>query len=261
MNTTDTVAAAGRPPIPPKVASAISAVMKAVPKLGKDDKNQHGGYNFASIDVFLAVVGRLCADAGLVIAQDEDSFEIVQGTDKNGKPQPWLRVSYRFTLAHSSGETWEHSPVRSIMVLASMGPQAFGAAQSYALKQFERSLFQIATGDGEDADNHAQSNLPNARGGKQQEKKPAWRGPMQTTELKQSMRALSERMNGGTLGTTGDFEAVKEEYAAIIEQAKHDLPDWHEGFEQTARRLQSTLMVGPASAADPDNPASYEAAQ
>src|SRR3546814_8863152 len=85
------------------------------------------------------------------------------------------------------------------MVLASMGAQAFGAAQSYALKQFERSLFQIATGDGEDADHHTQSDLPGARrqagNGKPAEQKPAWRGPMKVTELKAAMRALSERMN------------------------------------------------------------------
>jgi hypothetical protein len=46
------------------------------------------------------------------------------------------------------------------MVNAAMGAQAFGAAQAYTLKQFERSLFQIATGDSEDADFNEQTNLP-----------------------------------------------------------------------------------------------------
>jgi len=41
-----------------------------------------------------------------------------------------------------------------------MGAQAFGAAQSYAEKQFMRSLFKIATGDDDDADFHQQENLP-----------------------------------------------------------------------------------------------------
>ena len=40
------------------------------------------------------------------------------------------------------------------------GAQAFGAAQSYALKQFMRSLFQIPTGDREDADFGAPERLP-----------------------------------------------------------------------------------------------------
>src|SRR3546814_14782276 len=72
--------------------------------------------------------------------------------------------------------------------------------------------------------------------GKPAEQKPAWRGPMKVTELKAAMRALSERMNGGALGTTGDLGAVQEEYAAVIEQAKHDLPDWWQGYDETRKR-------------------------
>jgi hypothetical protein len=42
-----------------------------------------------------------------------------------------------------------------------MGSQAYGAAQSYTLKLFERSLFQIATGEkGQDVDEHAPVDLP-----------------------------------------------------------------------------------------------------
>jgi hypothetical protein len=143
---------------PPKVAAAICAVMAAVPKLSKNDENQHGRYKFTSIDTFLEVVGRLCAEQGLFIIQDEESFEIIPEEKKDRSP--WLRVTFRFSLVHASGEMWEHRPTRSIMVNAAMGAQAFGAAQAYTLKQFERSLFQIATGDSEDADFNEQTNLP-----------------------------------------------------------------------------------------------------
>ena len=157
----DTMTAA----IPPKVAEAINAVSKEVPKLGKNEKNTHGNYNFASIDDFLEAVRPLCAKHGLIIVQDEEGFEIKEGgKDRNGNPVTWLVLSFSFTLAHSSGETWAHKPRRTIMVLASMGAQAFGAGQSYSLKQFMRSLFQIATGEkNEDADSHEQSNLPAAK--------------------------------------------------------------------------------------------------
>jgi hypothetical protein len=48
-----------------------------------------------------------------------------------------------------------------------MGSQAYGAAQSYTLKLFERSLFQIATGEkGQDVDEHAPVDLPNGNGRK-----------------------------------------------------------------------------------------------
>lgn len=137
--------------MPPKIAAAIVEVMKAVPKLGKGETNKHGDYKFASIDDFLEAVRPLCAAQGLIIVQDEDTCEINDG---------WVVIKYRFTLAHSSGEVWDHRPARTIMVSAKMGAQAFGAAQSYALKQFERALFQIATGDKEDVDHNAPEKLP-----------------------------------------------------------------------------------------------------
>ena len=152
------------PPMPPKVAAAIAAVMKAVPKLAKGERNAHSNYNFASIDDFLEAVRPLCAENGLIILQDEDSFETKEGAGKDGKPKVWLLMRFAYTLAHSSGETWAYRPMRTIMVDGSMGSQAFGAAQSYSLKQFQRSLFQIATGDKEDADTHEQTDLPNAKG-------------------------------------------------------------------------------------------------
>ena len=153
------------PPMPPKVAAAIAAVMKAVPKLAKGERNTHSNYNFASIDDFLEAVRPLCAENGLIILQDEDSFETKEGAGKDGKPKVWLLMRFAYTLVHSSGETWAYRPMRTIMVDGSMGSQAFGAAQSYSLKQFQRSLFQIATGEqDQDADSHPQFDLPNARG-------------------------------------------------------------------------------------------------
>lgn len=151
------------PPIPAKVAAAICAVMGDVPKLGKGERNQHGNYNFASIDDFLEAVRPLCAKHGLIIMQDEESFDMKEGQNKRGEAVRWLLMRFRFTLAHTSGETWAHRPSRTIMVDASMGSQAFGAAQSYVLKQFERSLFQIATGEKDvDADAHPAADLPQA---------------------------------------------------------------------------------------------------
>lgn len=146
--------------MPPKVAAAISAVMGQIGTLAKDDRNKHGGYDFAGIDKFLATVGPLCAEHGLIILMDETECETLETAGADGKTITWLRLGYDFTLAHSSGEVWDKKLHRNAMVNAKMGAQAFGAAQSYALKQFMRSLFQIPTGDGEDSDNHEQSQLP-----------------------------------------------------------------------------------------------------
>ncbi len=159
---TETANAAGIPPpanndnaMPPKVAAAVNAVMAEVPKLEKTEKNTHGNYNFTSIDDFLEALRPLCAEHGLIIIQDEESFELKQSQNAQGKVATWLVMKFRFTLAHSSGETWACRPARTIMVNAAMGAQAFGAAQSYALKQFMRALFQIATGEA-DVDSDSQ---------------------------------------------------------------------------------------------------------
>ena len=171
---------------PPKIGAAIIKVMQSVGKLAKEDKNDHGNYKFASVDAFLEAVQPACADAGLIIIQDEESFSAADG---------WLTLTFRFGLAHESGEMWAQQPRRSIMVSSKMGAQAFGAAQSYALKQFMRALFQIPTGDREDADNHAPADLPTNTGrklGEGREKKPEdfWGGPLKKTELKEAMRAF-----------------------------------------------------------------------
>lgn len=148
--------------MPADVATAIIKVMAGVRTLGRDDRNQHARYDFVSTDKFLAAVNPLCAEAGLVIIQDEDSIGIntVETADDFGKvkSRTWLTAKYHFTLAAKSGATYGPL-VRSVMVQAN-GAQAFGSAQSYALKQFMRSLFQISTGDKDDADHRPDEELP-----------------------------------------------------------------------------------------------------
>lgn len=140
--------------MPPVVAAAIAAVMGQITSLPKTERNEHGHYNFASIDAFLEAIGPLCVSAGLLILQDEESLEIL---DRGGKM--WVRITFSFTLAHSSGAVWER-PMRRTVLQQIAGPQTTGSAQSYALKMFMRSLFQIPTGDMEDADYQPKDAMP-----------------------------------------------------------------------------------------------------
>lgn len=150
--------------IPPEIAKAIVEVMSGVRKLARGDKNQHGGYNFASIDAFLEALNPLCAEAGLFFFMDEVETEVIPRgepyKDQYGKTKESpasLRVRYHITICHASGAVC--GPVcRTVTVIAS-GAQAYGSAQSYALKQFMRSLFQIPTGDADDADHHSPGEL------------------------------------------------------------------------------------------------------
>jgi hypothetical protein len=143
--------------MPEVVAGAVNAVMGEVKRLLKSERNREAGYRFASIDDFLAAVNPLCAEAGLIILQDELDARLVNDGG-NSLDRSWLWTTFTFTLAHKSGAIY--GPLtRSVMVPA-RGAQAFGSAQSYALKQFMRSLFQIPTGDKEDADFAAPAKLP-----------------------------------------------------------------------------------------------------
>lgn len=144
--------------MPPKVATAVNAVMKSMKRLEKGETNKHGGYKFASVDDFYDAVRPLMADAGLIVGSDEEGFEIIN-TGTAERPSNWLKMSYLFELAHADGETWAHRPRRTIMVNAAMGSQAFGSAQSYAEKQYLRSLFKMSTGD-PDADSNQHEQLP-----------------------------------------------------------------------------------------------------
>lgn len=150
------------PTLPPNVAAAVSKVMQGVEKLDKEESNKFANYKYAGIESYLEMVRPLCAAAGLIILQEEEGYELVTTQDKKGESIAWLVMRFAFGLAHSSGETWTGVIHRTGMVQANMGSQAFGAAQSYALKSFLRSLGLIATGDTEDADSHAQRDLPSS---------------------------------------------------------------------------------------------------
>jgi hypothetical protein len=217
-------------PIPPKVATAICAVMGDVPKLGKGEKNSHGNYNFASIDDFLEAVRPLCAKHGLIIAQDEESVENVNG---------WLMIRFAFTLAHVSGETWPAKQMRTAMVNAKMGSQAFGAAQSYALKQYMRALFQIATGEkGNDADEHAPADLPDLPRGKTS-RDADWVGPLNKTKLSSEFHKLQREVEAVKDEATLDGIVKREK--PLIAQALKDHPTLVEGDGGDILGLRGTV--------------------
>ncbi len=134
-----------------KISDAIAAVMADIKRLEKGDKNAHGGYKFASIDDFLDLTRPLCAKHKLAVFQDEVSCEVIETRTSKG-PQQTLFMRFAFKLECGDETRGPHH--RSIMVPASMGSQAFGSAQSYALKQYLRATLQIATGDTDDIDHH-----------------------------------------------------------------------------------------------------------
>ena len=87
---------------------------------------------------------------GLIIVPHEQSIEI----SPSGKN---LTVVYQYILIHKEGDTWDFPTTKHIVVPFGNGT-AMGTAQSYALKQFMRSLFQLSTGEQDDLDALDQTN-------------------------------------------------------------------------------------------------------
>ena len=136
-----------------KVNAAISKTMAAVQTVGKDDKNQHGNYNFASIDGFLGGCRDACAENGLHPEISVISYQPFTGSNS----KQWATYTYEVVMCHDSGE--ETKPVQTVVSLPITGAQTSGSAQSYALKQYLRGLFLIKTGEKDDPDFNAPIDL------------------------------------------------------------------------------------------------------
>ena len=132
-----------------KVNAAIAKTMAAVQTVGKDDKNQHGNYNFASIDGFLGGCRDACAANGLHPEISVISYQPFTGNNS----KQWATYTYEVVMCHESGE--ETKPVQTVVSLPITGAQTSGSAQSYALKQYLRGLFLIKTGEKDDPDFNA----------------------------------------------------------------------------------------------------------
>lgn len=134
---------------PGGIFAALAAAKADVKRIAKDNRNTEQKYDFASVDDFMAMVGPICAKHGLVTIVDEDSIEFVEKAGKYGNTF-WVRIAYQITTYHADGD---HTPTvrRNIEVIRS-GPQAYGSAQSYILKQYYRGLLEIPTGDKDDPD-------------------------------------------------------------------------------------------------------------
>lgn len=138
---------------------AITAVMTEVHSLKKDEKNNHGAYNYVSVDSFKNLVRPLMAKHGLSLTMNEVAYSLEPIQGKSGVTMS-ARITYEFRLRHESGEVDE--PERATITLPYTGAQTAGAAKSYALKEYLKGRFLVSTGDkdliegGADADAYRQ---------------------------------------------------------------------------------------------------------
>ena len=131
--------------IPASIVAAICRVQSGLSAVAKTQRNQHGGYQFASTDDVYAALTKRLGEVGLAILTLELEHEIVR-IEKDGKTVQWLRATFGFVLATEQA-TWTHPTLRRSLYIQVTGPQTHQAAQSYAEKSFYRSMFKLPTGD------------------------------------------------------------------------------------------------------------------
>lgn len=204
------------PRMPPEIAKAIIAVKKQVKQLGSDERNEHGRYNYVSVDKFYDRIGKLMADAGLALLINEASSEvrISETTDRDGnlRKTPWVFCNYELTFMHESG-VLSTLPMARSLAMPITGPQTYGAAQSYIEKQFLRQVFKIPTGE-KDADDVPQDDTAAPSGGR-----AAQGGPGGT-------RSYPQRQQAAPAPSDAKAEAAKrwKEIARAIDEAQ-TVPD------------------------------------
>lgn len=132
------------------LVSAIADVTAEVGIVAKAGFNQFHRYKFAQMQDVLQKLTPVMAKHGVIIVQNEIEKKWLD----NGSA---VAVEYEFTIAHRSGEVWPENPRQTGLCRCrdskgGFDDKSFNKAHTAARKYFLLSLFQIATGEEDDAD-------------------------------------------------------------------------------------------------------------
>src|SRR5467141_1198978 len=132
------------------LVGAIAAVMNEVHVVAKRGENEFHRYRYATMGDILKEITPLLGRHGIVIFQSEAGRAMFD--DDNV-----IAVEYAFTVAHASGETWPHvikqtgvSTCRNSK--GGWDDKSLNKCHTAARKYFLLALFQIPTGEEDDAD-------------------------------------------------------------------------------------------------------------
>lgn len=133
-----------------KIVQAVSRIMNDVGSVKKEGNNAFHNYKYATAADISHKIQPLLAREGLVILQSETERHFVA----DGAA---LAITYEFVLAHKDGETWPDKPKQTGMAAArnskgGFDDKAANKCHTAARKYFTLALFQIPTGDYDDAD-------------------------------------------------------------------------------------------------------------
>jgi hypothetical protein len=140
------------------LVGAIAAVMNEVHVVAKRGENEFHRYRYATMGDILKEITPLLGRHGIVIFQSEVGRAMFD--DDNV-----IAVEYAFTVAHASGETWPHvikqtgvSTCRNSK--GGWDDKSLNKCHTAARKYFLLALFQIPTGEEDDADQDKNDRRP-----------------------------------------------------------------------------------------------------
>lgn len=141
--------------------AAISAVMAEVGPVTKRGENEFFKYKYATAADILFQLQPLMGREGLIIFQDQKEVRFINNDRV-------IAVDYEFTIAHKSGEIWPVKIKRTGLASAATSKGTFddkgvNKAHTSAHKYFLLSLFEIPTGDYDDADDEADPTRPHTQ--------------------------------------------------------------------------------------------------
>jgi hypothetical protein len=141
-----------------KIAGAIAAVMAEVGVVSKRGVNQFHRYKYVQMQDVLQEITPLLAKHGLMIVQTEVGRAMF---DEDRA----VSVQYEFAIAHSSGQVWPERIKQTGLSRCrdskgGFDDKALNKCHTAARKYFLMSLFQVPTGDEDDADRGANDGPP-----------------------------------------------------------------------------------------------------
>lgn len=132
-----------------EIAGAIASVMAEVGVVQRAGENRFHNYKYATMGDILIAITPLIGKAGLAIMQNEISRAVTSDMR--------VTVTYEFAILHKSGQYWPERPRFTGMCNAKtskgdLDDKAINKCHTAARKYFLLSLFQVPTGDIDDAD-------------------------------------------------------------------------------------------------------------
>jgi hypothetical protein len=132
------------------LVGAIAAVMNEVHVVAKRGENEFHRYRYATMGDILKEITPLLGRHGIVIFQSETGRAMFDEDNV-------IAIEYAFTVAHASGETWPHAIKQTGVSTCrnSKGgwdDKSLNKCHTAARKYFLLALFQIPTGEEDDAD-------------------------------------------------------------------------------------------------------------